>query len=61
MISAALLVILLGAGAIQWIWNAFRQDFPRLPRLGYGKAMGIVVLWGLLFVLVLTMISARGS
>jgi len=30
---------------------------PRLPRLGYGKALGVVTLWGLLFVLILTMIS----
>src|SRR5262249_48621361 len=28
-----------------------------LPRLSYGKALGLVSLWGLLFVLVLTMIS----
>ena len=43
--------------AIQRVWNASRADFPRLPRLSFGKAVGVVFLWGLLFLLVLTMIS----
>ena len=34
-----------------------RGDFTRLPRLTYGKSIAIVALWGLLFILVLTMIS----
>lgn len=42
---------------IQWIWNSLRRDFARLPRLSYPRALGVVTLWGLLFVLVLTMIS----
>jgi hypothetical protein len=42
---------------IQWLWNYLRSDFAFLPRLTYGKALGVVSLWGLLFVLVLTMIS----
>src|SRR4051812_40814312 len=45
------------AGMIQGIWNSLRTDFAILPRLSFGKALGLVVLWGLLFVLVLTMIS----
>ncbi len=56
-ISFFLLSILLSAGIIQFIWNSLRKDFPILPRLSYGKALGVVALWGLLFVLVLTMIS----
>lgn len=52
------LVGLLGSAAlVQLVWNSLRKDFPRLPRLSYGKAVGVVVLWGLLFVVVLTMIS----
>src|SRR5262249_32013471 len=31
--------------------------FPQLPYLTYRQAMGLVALWGLLFLLVLTMIS----
>jgi hypothetical protein len=50
-------VFLLCALVIRCIWNAFTTDFPRLPRLSYPKALGLVGLWGLLFLLVLTMIS----
>jgi hypothetical protein len=49
--------LLVCAGVVQWIWNSLRKDFTRLPRLSYGKACGIIILWGLLFVIVLTMIS----
>lgn len=48
--------LILGA-VIQRLWNGLRNDFPRLPWLSYPKAMGVVFLWSLLFVLVLTMIS----
>jgi hypothetical protein len=51
-------VVLLGSALlIKLIWNALRKDFPRLPRLTYPKALGLTVLWGLLFILVLAMIS----
>lgn len=56
-ISFFLLGVLACAWAVRRIWNALGRDFPRLPRLTYGKALGLVTLWGLLFVLVLTMIS----
>jgi hypothetical protein len=56
-ISFFLLGFLLTAGAVQLLWNGLRRDFVALPRLSYGKAVGVVGLWGLLFVLVLTMIS----
>jgi hypothetical protein len=46
------------SSALVWkIWNAARNDFPRLPYLTYWRATGLVALWGLLFLLVLTMIS----
>jgi hypothetical protein len=52
------LVCFLVSSALVWkIWNSARQDFPRLPHLSYRRAMGLVALWGLLFLLVLTMIS----
>src|SRR5262245_27441849 len=50
-------VFLLATKVVQWLWNGLRADFPRLPRLSYGRALGLVALWGLLFVVVLTMIS----
>ncbi len=56
-ISFFLMGLLLSSKLIQWIWNSLGRDFAILPRLSYTKALGVVTLWGLLFVLVLTMIS----
>jgi hypothetical protein len=56
-ISFFLLGLLICTGVIRRVWNGLRNDFPVLPRLSYARALGIIVLWGLLFVLVLTMIS----
>ena len=56
-ISFFLLGFLACSWVVQRLWNSLGADFPRLPRLGYGKALGVVTLWGLLFVLILTMIS----
>jgi hypothetical protein len=56
-ISFFLIVLLLSAWAVKAIWNSLTVDVPRLPRLSYRRALGLVVLWGLLFLLVLTMIS----
>jgi hypothetical protein len=56
-ISFFLAGFLLSAWVIQLLWNRLGKDFTFLPRLSYGKAVGVVVLWGLLFLLVLTMIS----
>lgn len=51
-------VLLLGcAAAVRWLWNSLQRDVPKLPRLTYGRALAGVILWGLLFVIVLTMIS----
>lgn len=56
-ISFFLAVLLFVAAVVRWLWNYLQRDFPKLPRLSYGKALASVVLWGLLFILVLTMIS----
>jgi hypothetical protein len=56
-ISFFALAFLAFAWAIQLLWNSLRKDFVKLPRLSYGKAVGLLLLWGLLFLLVLTMIS----
>jgi hypothetical protein len=51
-------VCLLGsAWGVKLLWNALRRDISWLPQIGYGRALGFTVLWGLLFVVVLTMIS----
>jgi hypothetical protein len=56
-ISFFLAGLLLCAAVVRWLWNYLQRDFPGLPRLSYGKALAGVLLWGLLFVIVLTMIS----
>lgn len=56
-ISFFLLVFFLSALALRLIWNYLQRDFPSLPRLSYGRAVAGVFLLGLLFVVVLTMIS----
>lgn len=56
-ISFFLLVFLLSAATFRAVWNYLQRDFPTLPRLSYGRAVAGVFLWGVLFVLVLTMIS----
>lgn len=56
-ISFFLVVLAASAGGILGLWAWLRKDFPFLPRLTFGKALGVIVLWGLMFVIVLTMIS----
>jgi len=51
------LVFLASAGLIALVWKVLRRDLPWLPRLGFWRALGLTFLWGLVFVLVLTMIS----
>lgn len=56
-ISFFLIVLLLSAVVVRWQWNRLAKDFPRLPRIDYVKSSAIVVLWGLLCLVVLTMIA----
>lgn len=56
-ISFFIATILVSAVVVRWLWNSLRDSFPKLPRLTYGKALTLVLIWGLMFVIVLTMIS----
>ena len=56
-ISFFLAVLLLSGWLVKGLWNFARRDFPKLPALTFGRALGLVGLWGLSFVIVLTMIS----
>lgn len=49
--------VLLSAWSVQRLWKVLRKDFEWLPDLSYGRSLSLVVLWGLAFILVLTMIS----
>src|SRR5215212_10104404 len=41
----------------QRLWNYLQRGFPLLPRLTTCRALALVLLWGALFIVVLTMIS----
>ena len=56
-ISFFLVVLLVSSKLVQWLWNGLRSPAGRVPWLSYPKALGVVVLWGLLFSVVLAMIS----
>lgn len=56
-ISFFLVLLLLLAWLVQLLWNLLGRDFRKLPRLSYPRALAAVTLWGLIFLLVLTMIS----
>jgi hypothetical protein len=56
-ISFFLLVFFLSALLLKFNWNYLQRDFSVLPRLNYLKALAAIFLVGVLFVIVLTMIS----
>jgi hypothetical protein len=56
-VSFFLLVLLLSAVAVRFLWNFLARDFPKLPRIGFRQSLGMVLVWGLLFLVVLTMIA----
>ena len=60
-ISFFLLVVSLCALWVQGIWNALATDFPGRRPLSYKKTLGLLGLWGLIFTLVVVMISGTGE
>ena len=56
-ISFFLVAFFLSAAVLRFVWNYLQRDFPSLPRLTFSRALAAIFLWGLLFVIVLTMIS----
>lgn len=56
-ISFFIVLLLVLALVVKGLWNYLGRDFAKLPRMTYPKALTAVTLWGLLFLLVLTMIS----
>lgn len=56
-ISFFLFVYLLASFVMWKLWNFLSTDFPKLPRLSFKQALGLVLLWGLAFQLVLVMIA----
>ncbi|QDV48112.1 hypothetical protein [Gimesia fumaroli] len=56
-ISFFLMVLFLSAWIFKLLWNLLAKDFSKLPVLSYKGALAGTVLWGLMFLFVLTMIS----
>lgn len=48
---------LMVAWLVRGLWTAFRRDWPTLPALSYRGALMATLLWGLVSIVVLTMIS----
>ena len=51
-------VLLASPLLVRWLWNTVARDFQRMPRITYMKSLTLVAIWGLLFLVVLTMIAA---
>ena len=56
-LSFFVVVLLICAVAIRWLWNYLAKDFPSMPRLSYGRTLAMVVLVGMFLAVVLTMIA----
>ena len=56
-LSFFIVAFLLIALAVKALWNHLAKAIPSWPRLGYSRALAMVFLSGLLFYVVLTMIS----
>ena len=56
-ISFFTVLLLVCAVGIRFLWNMLARDLPRLPRLGFTRALALTVLLSLAMLLVLSMIS----
>lgn len=56
-LSFFIVATLFVAFVVRGLWNLFRRDWPTLPALTYRGALLATLLWGLVSVVVLTMIS----
>jgi hypothetical protein len=56
-ISFFLVVVLLCAWGLRQAFRVLRRDLPSLPQLSFKGALALLLVWGLLFQLVLTMIA----
>jgi hypothetical protein len=57
-ISFFVAALLVSPLVVRWLWNSVAGDFPRMPRITYFRSLAVVVIWGLLFLVVLTLIAA---
>lgn len=51
------MALLVSGAVFRWMWNGLRRDVPQLPTLSIRTAYTMTFLWGIVAILVLTMIS----
>lgn len=56
-ISFFIVVFFASTWIVQCLWNYLGRDWPAFPRISFGRAFCLVLLLGMLFAVVLTMIS----
>lgn len=56
-LSFFIFLYLVTSWVVKWLWNQLSESFTILPKLNYRRALALVFLSGLLFYVVLTMIS----
>lgn len=56
-ISFFLVVVVICSLVFRAIWNSLRNEFPALPLLSFWRSLGLIFLWGVAMIVVLTMIS----
>jgi len=56
-ISFFLVILVVCVVAVRGFWNGLAHDFPRLPRMAWRHAAAAVAAWGMLVLVVLTMIA----
>lgn len=56
-ISFFLFIFFVSTWIFKYLWNSVFVEMANLPKVTYMRALGIMILWGMLFNLVLTMIS----
>src|SRR5437879_3370046 len=51
-ISFFVAILLAVAWAVKALWHVLKRDLAWLPTLSYWRSLGLVVLWGMLFIVV---------
>lgn len=56
-LSFFLVGFLLMAVVVWWLWNYLQVEIPALPRLTYRRTVALLLLWGLVMTVVLSLVS----
>lgn len=56
-LSFFVVAILMCAAGVRSLWNLARRDWPQLPSLSFKRSLAFTLVWGLVAIVVLTLIS----